>query len=346
MEESKVKVLYIGGYSRSGSTILLRLLGQIEGFFSIGEMTYVWQRSFVENQLCGCGQPFRECPFWTQVIEEAFGGFEQVDVAEIRDLRAAVQGNHNLPYLMFPRLRTAAYRQKLQSYTALLGKLYRAIRRVSGSDVIIDSSKVPPYAFVLHEAPDIDLHVLHLVRDSRATAYSWQRKKARPEIYWKKEYMDRYSPVRSSLEWALMNRMLQSTDRDGSSYRLLRYEDFVSQPRETLVELLHWMGEDASRLPFLDNEHTVHLRTDHTVSGNPNRFQQGIVKIRPDVEWRDKMTWDQKYLVTALTWPLLRRYGYLGRNQPGQEPAAMAAGVEPAEGQPIFEAEISSPKEK
>jgi hypothetical protein len=339
MEESKVKVLYIGGYSRSGSTILLRLLGQIEGFFSVGEMTYIWQRSFVENQLCGCGQPFRECEFWNAVIKKAFGGFDQLDIDHIRSLREAVQGNINLPYLMYPVLRTAAYRQKLQDYTTLLGKLYHAMRAVSGSNVIIDSSKVPPYAFVLHEVPDVDLHIVHLVRDSRATAYSWQRKKARPEIYWKKEYMERYSPIRSSLEWDVMNRMLQSTDRNGSNYRLLRYEDFVTQPRETLESLLDWLGQDASRLPFMENEHTVHLRTDHTVSGNPNRFQQGIVKIRPDVEWREKMTWDQRYLVTGLTWPLLWQYGYLGRNQSGVQP-------EPAEGKPVFDAEISPSKEK
>lgn len=346
MEESKVKVLYIGGYSRSGSTILLRLLGQIEGFHSIGEMTYVWQRSFVENQLCGCGQPFRECEFWNAVVAEAFGGFGQLDLDAIRSLRAAVQGNSNLPYLMYPSLRTAAYRQKLQEYTSLLGKLYRAIRSVSGSSVIIDSSKVPPYAFVLREVPDIDLHMVHLVRDSRATAYSWQRKKARPEIYWKKEYMERYSPIRSSLEWGLMNRMLQSTNPgkgQDSNYRLLRYEDFVSAPRESIIEILDWLGEDTSRLPFMDNEYTIHLRTDHTVSGNPNRFQQGIVKIRPDIEWREKMAWDQKYLVTALTWPLLWQYGYLGRHQTAEQPNLIA---NPPDGQPLFEAEISAPKEK
>ena len=34
----RTKVLFIGGYGRSGSTLLDRLLGQIDGFVSVGEV--------------------------------------------------------------------------------------------------------------------------------------------------------------------------------------------------------------------------------------------------------------------------------------------------------------------
>ena len=51
---------------------------------------------------------------------------------------------------------------------------------------------------------------------------------------------------------------------------------------------------------------------DHTVSGNPLRFQAGTFEIRPDEEWRTALPAGKRRLVTALTWPLLKRYGYLG----------------------------------
>ena len=35
-----------------------------------------------------------------------------------------------------------------------------------------------------------------------------------------------------------------------------------------------------------------------------------MVKLRPDNEWQDAMTLSDKSLVTALTGPLLGRYGY------------------------------------
>ncbi len=35
MQSNKIKVLYIAGYSFSGSTILANVLGEIEGFFPL-----------------------------------------------------------------------------------------------------------------------------------------------------------------------------------------------------------------------------------------------------------------------------------------------------------------------
>ena len=49
----------------------------------------------------------------------------------------------------------------------------------------------------------------------------------------------------------------------------------------------------------------------YTVSGNPDRFKQGTVKIRPDTEWLDEMNMRTKIAVSLLTWPLLLRYAYL-----------------------------------
>ena len=84
MSAETIKVLYIGGYGRSGSTLLDRLLGQMQGFHSVGEMWNIWQKCFIENQLCGCGKPFQECDFWSAVVEEGFGGFQQVDLEKIK----------------------------------------------------------------------------------------------------------------------------------------------------------------------------------------------------------------------------------------------------------------------
>ena len=49
---------------------------------------------------------------------------------------------------------------------------------------------------------------------------------------------------------------------------------------------------------------------DHTAGGNPSRFETGSVDIRPDDDWRYQMPGRRRPYVTALTWPLLVRYGY------------------------------------
>lgn len=319
MSEERIKVLYIGGYSRSGSTLLLRLLGQMEGYVGVGEVWDIWRRSFAENQLCGCNRPFKECEFWQAVVAEAFGDLHQVDAEAMQALRRSVQSNQHIPLLALPFLRPPNYKKRLQAYTEILSQLYRGIQRVSGGKIIVDSSKVPPYAFLLNQVKDIELHIVHLVRDSRATAFSWLRKRVRPEIYWKTAYMGEYSPLRSALEWDIMNGLLHSLKHSGASYQRIRYEELVEQPGQVVLQIAQALGQEAAEVEFFEGRQAVRLDVDHTVSGNPNRFQQGAVEIRPDIEWQEKMAGGQKRLVTALTLPLMLHYGYLGRPRPARK---------------------------
>ena len=71
-----IKVVYIAGHNRSGSTLLDRMLGQIEGFIAVGELRQLWWRGLEENQACGCGAPFHDCRFWAEVIRTAYGTLE------------------------------------------------------------------------------------------------------------------------------------------------------------------------------------------------------------------------------------------------------------------------------
>ena len=47
------------------------------------------------------------------------------------------------------------------------------------------------------------------------------------------------------------------------------------------------------------------------VSGNPVRTVGGLVNVQNDAEWEKLMPNRDKWVVTALTLPLLVRYGYV-----------------------------------
>jgi hypothetical protein len=47
---SSPKVVFIGGYGRSGSTLLDRVLGSIEGLVSAGELSHLWRDGCQENR--------------------------------------------------------------------------------------------------------------------------------------------------------------------------------------------------------------------------------------------------------------------------------------------------------
>ena len=311
MSQDHNKVLFIAGPGRSGSTVLEMLLGQMDGFCSTGEMRFIWQRGFAQNQLCGCGKPFKECEFWSAVVNQAFGGFHNVDHQRLEKQRYSLQHHisnglsfHPTPEVMAP------YQEYLDAYR----KLYQSIQNVSGCDVIVDSSKHIAHGFVLGSIPEIDLYIAHLMRDSRAVAYSWQRKKVRPEIHWKQEFMTRRGILKSAARWNLRNVLVSRLQRSSKGYAFLRYEDLAHHPKESLEMLLSDLGLETPSLDFLTGSH-ANLKPSHTVSGNPVRFESSEIEIRPDTQWQKSMAKSQKWVVTLLTWPLLLKYGYLGNGQ-------------------------------
>jgi hypothetical protein len=307
LSDERVKVLYVVGLGRSGSTILSNSLGQIGGYFSAGELNFIWRHNVLENRLCGCGRPFRECPVWKGVMDEAFGGMDGVDPREMMRLQASGTRTRHIPLMLAPRGRRVL-RERLDKLLIAYRNLYEAIGSVTDSRVIVDSSKEPAHGYAMSLVPDIDFYVLHLVRDPRAAAYSWLKKKPQPDSE-EIEHMVRFSPAKSSALWDSWNASAEALwRRTPQKYLRIRYEDFVADPRESLERILGLVGVTAD-LP-LAGERQVKLGVSHTVSGNPNRFETGAVELRPDHEWISSMSPRDRALVTALTLPLLPHYGY------------------------------------
>jgi hypothetical protein len=306
--EPRARIVFIGGYARTGSTLLDRVLGQIDGFASFGELRHIWDRSFRGNQLCGCGVPFRECPFWGEVAERGFGGFDRVDHVQISRLQRSVDSFWNIPRVV-GRGWPGGYRGRLDRYRSALTALYAAMQQVAGARFLVDSTKDPQHAYILRSIPGFDVRIVHLVRDSRAVAYSWSRTKRRPEIQWRHTDMPRFPASRSAVAWDLANIAAEATRAAGFPYVRVRYEDFVCDPRGIVGSIIGSLDLGPADLGFV-GPRSVRLGPAHTMAGNPVRFEEGEVELRPDVEWVSRMPAADRALVTCLTAPLLAHYGY------------------------------------
>jgi hypothetical protein len=288
------------------------LLGQIHGFYSTGELRFIWNRGFGQNQLCGCGKPFKECEFWTEVVKEAFGGFEDIDHARIEKLREPAERRASKG--LFIRSESERLSPDTEYFDAC-SNLYQAIHKISGCEFIVDSSKNTAHGFVLANIPQIDLFTLHLIRDSRAVAYSWRREKIRPEIYWEQKFMGQRKIVTSATRWVSLLKLAEKLQHASKQYTVLRYEDLVNNPQKSLSGLFGDLGIEPPALDFINDFH-ARLKISHTVSGNPVRFTNKEIKIKPDTEWRHAMAKRHKWLVTLMTWPLLLKYGYFKEEGP------------------------------
>jgi hypothetical protein len=308
---SDVPVLYIGGWGRSGSTLLAHVLAEVPGFVSVGELRYVWQAGPEANELCGCGLEFDECPFWTAVGEEAFGGWENIDVNEVLALESAVLRHRNVPLLLMGKL-APEHQRKVQRYAELTASLYRAIQKVSGAEVVVDSTKNPPYAYFLRaaQAAGLRLRVLHLVRDSRGAAHSWAKRMARPEITNGDAFFQEFSPLKAGVRWMECNLAFEALRRLRVPTVGMRYEALAADPRGELERMFAEMGE-AGEHDLSAVGDSVEVSGQHSVRGNPMRFAHGRQKVRTDEAWRTGMATKTRSIVVLVTWPLLLRYGYL-----------------------------------
>jgi hypothetical protein len=298
----KVKVLYIAGPSRSGSTILSQILGGIPGFFNAGELLNIWDRGIKNQGVCSCGNYVNTCSIWGKVTQEVTQNpsFQHVDV--LIELRNKLARSSKVPFNFNKKLSQVASDDNSRRYLENLVCLYRSIAKTTGCKVLVDSSKNLGYAYYVAKIGIIDLYLVHLIRDSRATAYSWMKKKG--DLF-------KLNPFNSSKTWSSRNLVAEIIGRQmKDKYLRLLYENFVQEPKNAVRDIVLMLKEDPelADVPFV-SAHEVRLNPSHLIYGNPDRFKSGIIRLKYDAKWKQMRRRD-KLIVTALTWPFLIKYNY------------------------------------
>lgn len=300
MTQPAITVLYIIGWCRNGSTLIGNILNEINGFFHVGELHYLWKNFLNKgtNTTCGCGKSLAACEVWRQVLDATAAGAKVEDYAEkVLTYQECVRTRHIRRVLRYQGRGDRC----LEAYADILSRTYCSLHNVTGAKVIIDGGKYPAEAALLPHMQGIKPVYLHLVRDPRSSAYSWSRTKS---------YIPSMSAARSTAYWVGFNLASDALRRRYPNNSLfLRYEDFISDPRASIDRILAVLDEDPANNPLRDR--TIALGVNHTVTGNPDRFASGTVTVRDqDVDWRKKLPRRSALMATFLSLPFMRRYGY------------------------------------
>lgn len=164
----------------------------------------------------------------------------------------------------------------------------REVLRASGTSIYLESTKRTTRLINLLACPELDVHVVHLIRDLRANAYSFKRKgknfysRARR---WHKNQVD-------ALDIA--------PDRRITVY----YEDLATRPDHVLEKIMAFCGEEFE--PAQMNYTAV---PHHNITGNRMRFEKGG-KIAPDIAYLDAINIFQWWIASALGLRSLLRHNY------------------------------------
>lgn len=304
---ASIPVLYIGGEGRSGSTILERSLQKHEQLAGVGELGAIWGKGFFENVTCTCGDAFQDCHFWTRVLQNTFGNLTTLKARYFYEMQRNLLRGIKYPDWVRSFYQSSEFKKHKQKWNRVVSTLYREILNAAGASVIVESSKSLSRALYMAKNLDLNVYVVHLIRDPRGVVYSfYHRPKQLPEYRDKSVQFTRKSPLSRSLAWTAKNSIWELSRKYFTDYRRLRYEDFVQNPEFLTESLTQWV------LGGSRNWRTGHRSFGgwHSVSGNPVRFEDTPSTIKLDDEWKKKLPIHERWLVTFLTAPLMARYGY------------------------------------
>jgi hypothetical protein len=265
---AKTKVAVIAGAPRGGTTIANMVLGQHPQIFATGSMRDFPDggQLFADTNICSCGQRARDCPFWTEV-----------------------------------RSRYRPYHQ--QSEQEKLPRLFRIMAEVSAREFIGDVTHNRHYAERLLELPNIELYLIHVVRDGRGVVFSRIRKDYRAARLEKYGWRHFRRTMQISRHWSRHVRDFAALEKQlGKRAVRISYEQLCSDPVAALRPVGRCLGLDFAAVG-------AHLAAGkplrpmpHLIRGNPVLRLKRDVVLRHDLAFRDKM-----HLLDRLTFQLMSR---------------------------------------
>ena len=277
MTQEKIKIIYLLGSGHCGSTLLDLIMDGHSKVVGVGEMENMPLEINKQQQInCACGQSVAKCKFWSRVLDN-------------------VSRNNNLkiyqPKFFFLLNRKKFFssdknsKKKLISkfaYLALNKQIYQKIKKISGKEIVFDSSKRPDRVELLALDSNFEITIIHLVRDGRGVTYSYYRKYG--------------GFLKSALHWVLTNIKIEIFKRRHKNLKqiLVRYEDFVRQPEQVLRKILNNLGLDFEPA-ILDFRNCPH----HQVAGNRMCLGRSS-EIKEDLNWRRKIPLTKRIIFSLL----------------------------------------------
>ncbi len=268
---SNLKVIYVMGAGRSGSTIFGTALGNCHNAFFAGELdVYTRRRGMPTNE-----EPSTEA-FWSRVRQRL----------ELSGATANAEW-HKLfehPSSLFRRRR----RKDRRAYARFNECLYQAVAAEAQVSVVIDSSHYPLRRWRLRDS-GIEVHTVHLVRHPVSVVRSLQTDINPKTRFAANAYL--------WIVWCLAEVVYFGLVGTKSK---VRYEDFLREPQAELARIGWECGLDPSAIRF------DALRTGPVFAGN-RLIRRGTVALRPldpaEAPPADRFS-------ERMQWAWIKRYGY------------------------------------
>ena len=266
-------LVYVGGYSRSGSTISDVILGNHPSIFSAGELCFLPEDWIAKDRKCTCGQKYHECAFWKGL------NLSKSKAEEWTDTLRAVESRSRFSSLVKGRLEP----ELIERYRAVNRTILEYIRNTSGKPIILDSSKnarcAAGRALALQRYCDEDVYFIHALRHPFSVINSYRKRGSN----WAAEGHGgekRLPGARAMVGWKKANAIAMKTGRilGKNRYFCHKHEDVITDPSKQFEKVGNFLDLDLSDL-VEKIEADASFATGHNVGGNRLR-KSNQVKLR------------------------------------------------------------------
>jgi hypothetical protein len=223
-------ILTISGAGRSGSTMLACILSEAMNGVCIGQLRDLW--AGIRNDVrCSCGSKLSECLFWRKSTEGVLDGDLLSKSRVIEDAQQEFFNDVN-KYDIWNRDALNHISKSHKLYINALQTVCQNIHNKNNIKYLIDSSKSPELALAYSIAFPKNIKVLNLIRDPRAVAISWLKKKN----------LD-YARIQLNVWMSRQKRLINFSSFMGSKHAVLKYEDFCADPAIMFPQVVAWASD-------------------------------------------------------------------------------------------------------
>ena len=274
----KLKVIYLMGSGRSGSTLMNIIFGNHPEVVAPGELNNV-NRLKQKKFTCSCEARVEDCDYWKAVMEDwVIKSSESRISSYLQKMPLIEKAKSPFAWLKL-MLNYPGQSKYFKDYLDSTYDFLKSIQTKSNKSVIVDISKNPLRAYAFMQHPNIDLRLIHLVRDARGVSWSLNK--------FVKVEVKQQKVSRTALFWVVVNRLSNFVRKKAKHSGLIRYEDFVQNPEETTREICEICDIDPQ--PIIDIiKGDVALEDSHIMAGNKLRRQKSIT-LKLDTAWRDNL---------------------------------------------------------
>ena len=291
----------------SGATLLASLLSAHPDVATVAEANGLPPHVDASGYRCSCGELLGDCSFWRSVAEAMQTRGVEFDAARHFDtdfhsygsklrqkMRRTSFGSNKMDTLRDWVMRLDPGERRF--VTAVVERneaLVDSILDVTQSKMFVDTSKGQVRFRALHALSNLDLRVIHLIRDARGVVASTLRHG------WSKQAKS------AAKDWVKIHGRIERDLAllDKSQWLRVRYEDLCREPEATLLVIYKFLQLDPTLALDDYSNFSLHL------IGNSMRMKT-LSEIRLDERWREMLTMPQLEEIEAEAGKLRRRYGY------------------------------------